>query len=141
MGTKHAAIDAAERILAVAQLEDIARTHAGLPWASWKDVVVEWHVQGIADARAGSWIPGMASTQDPAIEQVLRRYYSYHMSAAIARLKAENTELHRKLIDAAACARFYASGSTDCGERANSVLAELLAETLSDDQTKHGNRH
>jgi len=32
----------------------------------------------------------------------LTRLYSHHMRAAIARLKAENTELRRKLIDAAA---------------------------------------
>ena len=141
MGTKQMPVDAGERNLAAAQLDDIARTHAGEPWASWKDVVVEWHVRTIADARAESWIPGMGAAQDPAIEQALSRLYSFHMRAAIARLKAENTELQRKLIDALACARFYASGHTDSGERAHSALEELLAETLADKPNKHGPRH
>jgi hypothetical protein len=141
MGIKHAPVDAGERDLAAAQLDDIARTHAGEPWASWKDVVIEWHVRTIADARAEGWIPGMSGAQDPVIEQALSRFYSYHMRAALARLKAENTELQRKLIDAVACARFYASGHSDAGERAHSVLEELLAETLADDPRKHGRQH
>src|SRR5262249_38817539 len=40
--------------------------------------------------------------------------------------KAENTELRRKLIDAAACARFYANGGTDSGVRAQAVLTTLV---------------
>ncbi len=145
MGTKHAPVDAGERKLAAAQLDDIALAYAGKPWASWKSIVVEWHVQTLADARAESWIPGMAGTQDPAIERALSRFYDYHMRDAIARLKAENTELQRKLIDAVACARFYASGRTDAGERAHSVLSVLLpADAASDDPAgaaKHSHRH
>ena len=141
MGTKHAPADTGERDLAAAQLDDIARTHAGKPWASWKSVVVEWHLQTVADARAESWIPGMAGSRDPAIEQALSRLYSHHMRATIARLKAENAELQRKLIDALACARFYASGRTDSGVRAHTVVEELLAETLADDPRKHGHHH
>jgi hypothetical protein len=145
MATKHAPVDAGERDLAAAQLDDIACAHAGKPWASWKSIVVEWHVQTLADSRAESWIPGMVGSQDPAIERALSRFYSYHMRAAITRLKAENTELQRKLIDAVACARFYASGHTDDGERAHSALAALLsADAESVDSTgvaKHGHRH
>jgi hypothetical protein len=141
MGTKHAPVDAGERSLAAAQLDDIARTHGGKPWASWKSVVVEWHVQTIADARAESWIPGMTGTQDPAIEQALSRFYSYHMRDAIARLKAENIELQRKLIDAVACARFYASGGADAGERAHSALSALLADASSTELVKQSHRH
>jgi hypothetical protein len=141
MGTKHMPVEAGERNLAAAQLDDLARTHAGKPWASWKDVVVEWHVQTIADARSEGWIPGLGGAQDPVVEQALSRFYSYHMRDTIARLKAENIELQRKLIDAVECARFYASGHDDAGERAHSTLEELLAETLSDDPAKHGRQH
>jgi hypothetical protein len=144
MATKHAPVDAGERELAAAQLDDIACAHAGKPLASWKSAVIEWHVQTLADARAESWIPGMVGSQDPAIERALSRFYSYHMRAAITRLKAENTELQRKLIDAVSCARFYASGHTDDGERAHSALAALLADAESADSTdvaKHGHRH
>ena len=142
MATKHAPVDAAERELAAAQLDHIACAHAGKPWASWKNIVVEWHVQTLADARAESWIPGMVGSQDPAIERALSRFYSYHMRAAITRLRAENTELQRKLIDAVACARFYAGGGTDDGERAHTVLETLLhvdnASLDSAEAAKHG---
>jgi hypothetical protein len=141
MGTKHAPVDAGERRLAAAQLDDIARTHVGKPWAAWKSLVVEWHVQTIADARAESWIPGMVGTQDPVIEQALSRFYSYHMRDAIARLKAENIELQRKLIDAVACARFYAGGGADAGERAHSALSALLADAPSAELAKQSHRH
>src|SRR5262249_43677920 len=87
MGTKHASVDAGDRVLAGAQLADTAGTQAGKPGAWWKGVVVEWHVQPIADARADSWIPGMAGNRAPAIEQLLSRLYSHHMRPAVARLK------------------------------------------------------
>ena len=34
-------------------------------------------------------------------------------------------ELRRRLVDALACVRFYASGASDAGERADTVLAGL----------------
>ena len=126
MGTQHAPVDAGERRLAAAELDDIELANAGKPWASWKNIIVEWHLQALADSRAESWIPGMSGPQEPAVEQALTRFYRHHMRVAIARLKAENTVLRRKLIDAAACARFYANGGTDSGVRAQAALTTLV---------------
>jgi len=126
MGTQHAPVDAGERRLAAAELDDIELANAGKPWASWKNIIVEWHLQALADTRAESWIPGMSGPQEPAVEQALTRFYRHHMRVAIARLKAENTVLRRKLIDAAACARFYANGGTDSGVRAQAALTTLV---------------
>jgi len=140
---QRAPVDAGERQLAAAQLDDIALAHAGKPWGSWKNIVVEWHVQALADTRAESWIPGMSGPQEPAVEQALTRLYSHHMRATIARLKAENTELRRKLIDAAACARFYANGGSDAGLRARAVLGTLVQpeSTAAAEGVKQGQRH
>jgi hypothetical protein len=146
-GPVDAEVDAGERKLAAAQLDDIALAHDGQPWAVWKNVVVEWHVQELANVRAEAWIPGMAAAQDPAVEQVLSRLYSHHMRAAILRLKTENRELRRRLIDAEACARFYASGASDAGQRARAVVAVGLpaadapAAPVRSAPTKQGRRH
>jgi hypothetical protein len=123
MGTYHVRVDSVERDLAAAELDDIALAHDGKPWVLWRDVVLRWHAEAVANARAEAWIPGMAGSQDPVIEEALRRFYHHHTRLTIGRLKAENLELRRRLIDAVACARFYASGASDAGARANSVLA------------------
>jgi hypothetical protein len=41
------------------------------------------------------------------------------------RLKAENLELRRRLVEALACARFYEAAASDSGERARSILEGL----------------
>jgi hypothetical protein len=115
MGTQTKPVDHVERDLAAAQLDDIALPNRGRPWAIWKDAVLRWHIKAVANARAEAWIPGMAGAQDPMVEEVLSRFYRHHMSATIARLKAENLELQHKLIDAVACARFYETGATKAG--------------------------
>jgi hypothetical protein len=125
MGTQHAPVDPAERDLAAAQLDDIALANAGRPWPAWKDVVLCWHMEAIARARAEAWVPGMAPSQDPVVEEALNRFYRHHLRLAIGHLKAENLELRRKFIDAVACVRFYASGASDAGERAHTMLAGL----------------
>jgi hypothetical protein len=125
MGTQHAPADPAERDLAAAQLDDIALDNRGRPWAVCKDAVLRWHMKAVANARAEAWIPGMACSQDPVVEEALGRFYRHHMRVTIGHLKVENLELRRKLTAAVACARFYASGATDAGERAHAVLAEL----------------
>jgi hypothetical protein len=127
MTTQFAPVELDERELADAQLEDIALAHEGEPWPALKCAVVEWHVQMLARVRAESWIPGMAGEQDPMVERALSRFSSYHMRTTIARLREENAVLQRKLVDAVACARFYAAGSTDAGVSARRVLATLLA--------------
>ena len=123
MGTYHVRVDSVERDLAAAELDDIALAHDGEPWEAWRDVILRWHADAVAHARAEAWIPGMARSQDPAVEETLRRFYHHHTRLTIGRLKAENMELRRRLIDAVACARFYASGASDAGARANTVLA------------------
>ena len=125
MGTYHVRVDPVERDLAAAELDDIALAHDGQPWAAWRDVVLRWHADAVANARAEAWIPGMAGSQDPVVEETLRRFYHHHTRVTIGRLKAENLELRRRLVDALSCARFYASGGNDAGERAHVTLAAL----------------
>jgi len=126
MGTLYAPVDAGERDLATAQLDDMALAHEGKPWVAWKSAVVEWHLQQVAHVRAEAWVPGLAGGRDPAIEQALSRFYGHCARATIARLKAENIELRRKLLEAVGCARYYASGAADAGERAHAALVKLL---------------
>ena len=130
MWTKHASIDPLERDLAAAELNDIAQANEGKPWAVWKDAVVQWHIEAIADARANAWIPGMASSHAPMVNEVLKRFYGYHMKSTIGRLKFENMGLRRSLVAAVACARFYSSGANDAGVRAHTILAALESERL-----------
>jgi hypothetical protein len=125
MGTHHVRVDPVERDLAAAELDDIALAHDGEPWAAWRDVILRWHADAVAHARAEAWIPGMARSQDPVVEETLRRFYHHHTRLTISRLKAENMELRRRLVDALSCARFYASGVSDAGARANTMLAGL----------------
>ena len=129
MATKHALIDQAERDLASAQLDELALAHNGLPWTAWKDAVLEWHLMMLATARAEAWIPGLAGSHDhdPVIKKFLSRFYRHHMHVAIRRLRVENIELRRKIVDAAECTRFYASGAVDAGARATTVLRSLVS--------------
>jgi hypothetical protein len=71
------------------------------------------------------------------VEEALSRFYRHHMRLTIGRLKAENLELRRKLIDAVACVRFYESGATDAGERAHSMLAGLERHMADAAKAKH----
>jgi hypothetical protein len=127
MAAKHAPIDPTERDLASAQLDELALAHDKLPWTAWKDAVLNWHLQRLAMARAEAWIPGLAcrADNDPVLMEFLDRFYLHDMLVAIRRLRAENIELRHKIIDAAECTRFYASGAIDGGERANSTLRSL----------------
>ena len=125
MGTYHAPLDPVEQDLAAAQLDDIAVSYQGKPWAVWKGIVLRWHIEAVASARAEAWIPGMAGPQDPVVEEALSRFYRHHMRLTISHLRAENLDLRRMLVDAAACARFYACGATDAGEHARRLLAAL----------------
>ena len=123
MGTHHVRVDPVERDLAAAELDDIALAHDGEPWAAWRDVILRWHADAVAHARAEAWIPGMSRSEDPMVEETLRRFYHHHTRVTIGRLRSENMELRRRLVNALACARFYASGESDAGARANTMLA------------------
>jgi hypothetical protein len=141
MGTQHAPTDPVERDLAAAQLDDIALDNRGRPWAIWKDAVLRWHMKAVANARAEAWIPGMAGAQqDPVVEEALGRFYRHHMRVTIGHLKAENMELRRKYIAAVSCARFYASGASDAGERAYATLAELDPHAADAEVKSHHGR-
>jgi hypothetical protein len=125
MGTQYAPVDPMEQDLAAAQLDDIALAYTGRPWAAWKDVILRWHLEAVARARAEAWVPGMAASQDPVVEETLYRFYRHHMRVAIGQLRTENLELRRRFIDAVGCARFYATGATDAGQRAQALLAGI----------------
>ncbi|HEY6258856.1 MAG TPA: hypothetical protein VIY51_24020 [Xanthobacteraceae bacterium] len=122
MATQHAAIDAVERDFASAQLDALARAYQGRPWVSWKQSVLEWHLGRVATARSEAWIPGLADSCDPVVKKALGRFYSHHMAVAIKRLRSENMELQRKLLEMTASARSYAGGEVDAGERASSLI-------------------
>jgi hypothetical protein len=108
MASRHVPIDEAERDLASVQLDELALAHDGLPWITWKDAVLDWHLQRLATAQAEAWVPGLAGRheKDPAVTKFLNRFYRHHMLIAIRRLRAENIELRRKIIDAAKYTRF-----------------------------------
>jgi hypothetical protein len=133
MATKHAPIEHTERDLASAQLDEIALVHDGLPWVVWKDAVLDWHLQTLATARAEAWIPDLAGrgANDAAVVKLLNRFYRHHMLVAIRRLRAENINLRRKIVDAIECTRFYASGAVDAGERATATLRSLVSQAAA----------
>ena len=137
MGTQSVPIDPVERDLAASQLNELVLANRGSAWAAWKDAVLAWHLEAVAIARAEAWVPGLARSQDPVVEEALSRFYRHHMRLTIGRLKAENLELRRKLIDAVACVRFYESGATDAGERAHSMLAGLERQMADAAKAKH----
>ncbi len=127
--TQYLLVDSVDRDLAYAQLDELASAYDGQPWPSWKDALVEWHVLALASVRAEAWIPGLAGPQEPVVEEALGRFYSHQVSVAISRLRIENAELRRKIVNAAECARFYASGGPDRGKRARSALRNLLTQS------------
>jgi hypothetical protein len=125
MGTQTTAIDPAELDLTAAQLDEIFAANRGRAWFVCKQAILAWHMEAIAGVRAEAWVPGLARSNDPVVEEALSRFYRHHMRVAIGRLKAENEELRRKLLDAVACVRFYESGASDAGERAHTMLEQL----------------
>jgi hypothetical protein len=106
MATQHGPIDPVERDFVSAQLDELAVAHDGQPWAAWKQAVLDWHLGTVSAARSEFWIPGLAGSRDPVVEKVLERFYSHHMAAAIKRLRCENIELRRKLVELTARSDF-----------------------------------
>jgi hypothetical protein len=126
-------VDPAERELASAQLDELALANEGLPWTAWKEAVLGWHMQTLASAREDSWIPGLVgcSDDDQLLKRFLSRFYLHHSHATIQRLRAENMELRRKVTEAAACMRFYATGAVDDGCCAAKELSSLLSDATA----------
>lgn len=113
MATQQAQIDSVERDLASIQLDELALTHHGQTWNSWKEAVLDWHLRSLAEAQSRGWVPGLAGRQDGAVEEALRRFHGHQVRVVISRMRAENVELRRKLLEARERARFYAGGTTD----------------------------
>ena len=90
MGMQYAPVDSVERDLAAAQLDDIGHGNEGRPWIALKDIVLRWHLEAVARARAEAWVPGLARSPDPVVEEALNRFYRHHMRVAMGHLKAEN---------------------------------------------------
>jgi hypothetical protein len=124
-------VGSTETELVAAQLDEIAQTHAEEPWRVLRDAFIAWHLRELATARAETWVPGMAGSRDPIVEEALSRFYRHHVRAAMERLHAENNELRRKLMAAVECARFYAGDASDSGARASATLCALLAPPRS----------
>jgi hypothetical protein len=132
MGTR-ALIDPVEWDLASAQLEDILLGSDSETQARHKDAILRWHLQALAAARSEAWIPGLGGAHEPVVEEALSRFYHHHMRVTIGRLRSENLELRRKLLEAVGCVRFYATGPVDGGMRAHDVLERL--DSLPDART------
>jgi hypothetical protein len=114
METQIASADAGERNLAATQLDSIVDANRSRGWSACRDAVLDWHFDALARARADVWMPRLARSPDPAVEEALGRFYRYHIRLTIERLKAENLELRRKLFAALAAvgARFVDNGAT-----------------------------
>jgi hypothetical protein len=49
--------------------------------------IVDWHIKGIAAARRSDvWVPGMAGSRGPVVQEVLHRYYAHQIGTAVAQL-------------------------------------------------------
>jgi hypothetical protein len=126
METQIASLDAAERNSAAVQLDAIVDAHHNRGWSACRDAVLDWHLEALARTRAEAWVPRLARSPDPAVEEALGRFYRYHIRLTIERLKAENLELRRKLFAALAAvgARFADDGASAI-DSADSLLEGL----------------
>jgi len=122
MRTPDTPFDAAEWNLAAAQLEDIILANEGTARQQGRDAILRWHMRALEETRAQAWIPGLGNSKDPVVQEALSRFYRHHMRIAVKRLKNENLQLRRALLDALACARYYARCEGDSGLRARRTL-------------------
>jgi hypothetical protein len=116
-----------ERERLATDLRFVMRHHAWSPTPEVVDALVDWQIEAVASARRDSWIPGMAGSRDPVVQDVLSRYYAQRLGMAVARLIEESFVLKQQLLEAVECIRFYALGASDQGMRANTALGPLLA--------------
>src|SRR5215471_14121050 len=127
METQIASADAGERNLATAQLDSIVDANRSRGWSACRDAVLDWHFDALAKTRAEAcavtWVPRLARSPDPAVEEALGRFYRYHIRLTIERLKVENLELRRKLFAAlAAVGAHLANDGASAIDSADSLL-------------------
>jgi hypothetical protein len=123
-----------ERERLATELRYLTRRHDWNPTPEIVEAVVEWHIEAIAAARLDAWIPGMAGSRDPIVNEVLSRFHAHRMGTAVARLIDMNSELKQQLLHAVECIRFYAGGPSDDGSRAREALGPLLATEPQDEE-------
>jgi hypothetical protein len=92
--------------------------------------IVSWHIAAVEAVRKDMWVPGMAGSRDPLVEEVLSRYYAHHLGAATAKLLEENTALKQRLVEVLACIRFYALAGSDGGAAAKTTLESVVAHGI-----------
>jgi hypothetical protein len=89
--------------------------------------IVDWQIEAVAAARTEVWIPGMAGSRDPLVEEVLSRFYAHHVGSTVARLIEENAGLKRRLVDALGCIRSGALSRTEGSSPGRAAVEALLA--------------
>jgi hypothetical protein len=117
-----------ERDRVATELRYVTRHRDWDPAPDLVAALVDWQIEAVAAARSSVWIPGMARSRDPLVEEVVDRYYAHHIGTTVARLIEENTGLRQQLLRAVACVRSYATERADGGARAKAVLEALLIE-------------
>jgi len=116
-----------ERDRLATELRYVTRHHDWEPQSDLLLTIVDWQIEAVSAAREDVWIPGMAGSRDPLVEEVLSRFYAHHVGNAVARLVEENAGLKRRLVDALAFLRSGASGRIEGGSPATAAIEALLA--------------
>jgi hypothetical protein len=122
-----------ERERLATELRYLTRQYNWSPAPEVVEVIVDWQIEAVAAARMDAWIPGMAGSRDPVVNDVLSRFYAHRMGVAVARLIDANSELKQQLLHAVECIRFYAGGPADDGSRARAALGPLIATEPQDE--------
>jgi hypothetical protein len=116
-----------ERDRLATELRYVTRHHDWDPSPDLLWTIVDWQINAVAAARADVWIPGMAGSRDPLVEEVLSRFYAHHVGRAVARLLEENAGLKRRLVDALACMRSGTMDRDEDGSPTRAAVEALLA--------------
>ena len=116
-----------ERDRLATELRYVTRHFDWNPSTDLLGAIVEWQIEAVAAAREDVWIPGMAGSRDPLVEEVLSRFYAHHIGNAVGRLIDENTSLKRRLVEALTCIRSPAVEASDGGFPTTAALEALLA--------------
>jgi hypothetical protein len=117
-----------------AELRYMTRAYDWVPEPACLGAIVDWHLRSIATAKTEAWIPGLAESQDPAVEKALHRFHQHQFSRIIHGLRHDNTRLTLQLLTARACAEFYADGSTDAGAQAAKAFQVLTCDIPPSEQ-------